>query len=586
MGVSPIRFAGKDLYQPGYYGKRNTSSAAGGGASASTMVIVGECKGGIPFNATTDYPNSLDRINFVSNTNELNSIIRDGKAYYGALFGLTPSNEPGIGSPSQVGVVRINKATKGTSTVKDVDTYDVIELSSKGYGIYTNQIRRKISNGTNEGKKISVKFENQTVEVDDLTYNLFTIQYIGAGTACTLTIDPEGNLVTSVTGGPGSEDLTVDLTAFDTVGDLVAYLQSQTVYTTVLTGDGTLDITKMDKVIIGDAVDIKTEYQARATLQAVIDWFNLSSVYLDAKKVSLAENRIPANDADYVFLTGAVEGSAPVQQDWQDAFDQILATNDISLVGVMTDDPAVHAALSAHVTFMSGLEGRNERQAIVGSGDSDTKADKRSESAALNNSLVGYCGTEIKRYDKNGDLKTWAGYYGAALLLGLASGNDVTFAFTNKPLNIIGTRETYSPPDKNDYIKSGIMIIDKSSLGGFRCVRSVTTYQSSNIIENEFSAVRTSLFIVKDHRTYVESLIGEAGDDTALETVRNRAETRLGTYVKRGYFVTDPATDDAYRNFTFVVEGDVIKMSYEGTLVLPINFMLVDHNFVVVGVNR
>lgn len=585
-GVSPVNFNGKDLYQPGYYGKRNTSALNGGGASASNLVIIGETKAGIPYNATTDYPNSKDRINYVANTTQLNSVLRDGPGYYGALFALTPSNQPGVNSPSRVGIVRINEAVQGSSTIIDVDSDNVIDLKSKDYGLYTNQIRRKISAGTNEGKKLSVKFETQTVEGDDVTYNLFTIQYVGAGSACDMTLDPVGNLVTTVTGGPGSEDLALDLTAFDTAANLVAFFESQSVYTAVLTGDGTFLVSKFDKIITGDAVDIKTIYTVRSILYAVIDWFNQSSVYLSADLSTSAENRIPANDADYVFLTGGSEGDSPVQEDWQNAIDQILAENDISLCGVMTGDSAVHAYLSSHVTFMSGTDGRNERQAIVGSELADVKAVKIAEAANINNLLVAYAGSEIQRYDKNGTLTLYDGYYYAALLLGMAAGNDVTMAFTNKQLNIIGTKEKYTSPVKDDYIKGGVIIAAESDAGGIRTVRGVTSYRGTNKIDNEFSAVRTSLFVTKDHRIYVEELVGEAGDNTALQSIKNRAENRLDTYLQRGYFVIDPQFGDAYRNFTFTVEADVVKIEYEGTLVLPVNFILVTHNFTVIGVKK
>lgn len=586
MGTSPVRFDGKDLYQPGYYGKRNTNAANSGGASASNVVIIGETKAGIPYNATTDYPNSKDRINYVSNTAELNSILRDGAGYYGALFALTPSNQPGVGAPSQVGVIRINKATKGVNTIVDVDSDNVIDLVSKDYGLYTNQIRRKISAGTNEGKKITVKFETQTVEGDDITYNLFSFQYTGAGSACSLTLDPVGNLVTTVTGGPGGEDLSVDLTSFDTVGNLVAYFNTLSVYSAVLTGDGSFLVSKLDKIIAGDSVNIKTTYTVRSILYAVIDWFNVNSVYLQASLSTSAENRIPANDTDYVFLSSGSEGATPVQGDWEDAIDEILAENDISLVGVMTGDSSVHAYLSAHCTYMSGLEGRNERQGIVGSELTDTKSQKITEAANINNSLIGYAGTEIKRYDKNGELQTWAGFYFAAMLLGMAAGNDVTFAFTNKQLNIVGTKEKYSSSTKNDYIKAGIIIASDSDQGGIRTVRSVTTYQAANKIENEFSAVRTALFITKDHRIFVESSIGEAGDSTALASLATRAEERLNVYVERGYLTVDPQYGDAFRDFVFTVDADVVSITYEGTLTLPINFVLATHNFTVIGVKK
>lgn len=585
-GVSPVNFDGRDLYQPGYYGRRNISGLSVGSATGSRLLMLGECKGGIPFNATSDFPNAEDRINWVSNTDDLNKILRDGPAYYGALFALTPTSQPGVNGAPAVGVIRINKATKSTSTVKDVDTNNVLDLKSTGYGLFTTQIRRKISNGTTKGKKISVKFEDQTIEGDNITNELFSLQYIGAGSACSLTIDPVGNLVTAVTGGPGGENLSIDLTSFDTVANLVAAINANAVYSAVLLGDGAYKVSELDKVVIGDAVSIMTAYVVKGILKAVTDWFNNSSSYISAALSSGAVRRIPANDADYVFLTGGSEGGTPVQQDWQDALDQICARVDASLIGVMTANAAVHAAVSSHVSYMSSVDGRNERQACVGAADGDSKSTKLAATQAINNALVGYAGTELKRYDKVGQLLTWGGLYKAAEILGMASGNAITFAPTNKMINAVGVKELYSNTDKNDYIKGGVMVSAPSPLGGIRVVRSVTTYQGTNLIANEWSAMRTALFITKDHRTYVEGLIGEAGDNTILESIRNRALMRLDYYVEQGWLVNDPQYGNAFRNFTFNVVGDTVRITYEGTLVVPVNFILVTHNFTVIGVKK
>lgn len=60
----------------------------------------------------------------------------------------------------------------------------------------------------------------------------FNIQYVGAGSACTLTIS--GNTFsTSVTGGPGGEDLNIDLTnaSYNSFGELIAYIDGLSAYT-------------------------------------------------------------------------------------------------------------------------------------------------------------------------------------------------------------------------------------------------------------------------------------------------------------------------------------------------------------------
>ena len=74
-----------------------------------------------------------------------------------------------------------------------------------------------------------------TTEVDAVaganirTLPALTIQYVGAGAACTMNITNTA-LTTTVTGGPGGQNLNLDLTALatDTLGELVAVIAAQT----------------------------------------------------------------------------------------------------------------------------------------------------------------------------------------------------------------------------------------------------------------------------------------------------------------------------------------------------------------------
>jgi len=586
-GVAPVRFDGKDLFIPGYYGRRDLSALDVGVATGSRFLLLGECKAGIPYTATTDYPNVLNRVNWVTNTEELKLIVRDGAAYDGALFALTPSSHPGVNGVPAVGVIRVNQATRATLTEVDIDANDCIKVDSLDYGLYTNQIRYQITAGTTTGKKLSVRFETKTVEQDDVNYEIFTLVYAGAGGTNIITIDPVGNLVCT-TAGPNvpADDVTISLATYDTAAEIVAYFNAHTsgTYTAVLTGDGTFKSIKLDKLLVGDAIDIKTIKTISAILQACIDWFNNSSAYCVADHPAVKTYREPDVMAAYEYLATGSEGAAVITSDYTTALANIAALDDASFVGVMTGDAAVHAVLSTHLTTMSESTGKNERQGCVGAALSAAKATMIAEAKAINNNLVGYFGSEIKRYNALGVLTTYAGFYGACEIMGMSAGNAINFAPTNKMINAIAINAL--PVGINDYIKAGIMVATPSSLGGIRTVRSVTTSQATNIIANEWSAMRTALYITKDHRTYVESLIGEPGDTTILESVQNRARLRLEYYVDQGWLVVDPAFGNAYRNIVFSVSGDVVTMNYEGTLVIPFNFMLVTHNFTVVGAIR
>ena len=156
MGVKAVRFNGKDLYKPGYYGKRDISALNVGAASGSRLLLIGECTGGIPYDKTVDYPNADDRVNWISDTTTLKNWIRSGKAYRGALFALNPTNEEGVNGAPAVGIIRVNKATKGTLVIEDIDTDNVLDLESVNYGLKENQIRLTVAAGTNKGKKLTL----------------------------------------------------------------------------------------------------------------------------------------------------------------------------------------------------------------------------------------------------------------------------------------------------------------------------------------------------------------------------------------------------------------------------------------------
>jgi hypothetical protein len=588
-GVEPVRFDGQDIVQPGAYSKRNTSGLDTGSASGSRLLLLAESKGGIPFNANTDYPEAGDRVNWVSNTTNLKEIIRTGsRAYDGSLAALTPSNDPGVNGAPAVGVIRINKATRSSVVVKDTESGDVTTVYSLGYGNYTKQIQHKIEAGTNTGKKATVKFEGNTYVQDDVTNELFTVLYTGAGSASLLTLDPTGNLVIANTGA-ATDDITIDLTAFEDVNAIVEALNAfknpgdQSVYTAVVIGDGAFKSAKLDKVIAGDAINPKA---AAVTLKADLEAI-ITAYVANLKEVTMSytgsNRRVPANMTSFEYLTGGSDGATPILQDWVDAL-SMAKLIDASFVLVATADAAVHAALAAHVKEMSSVTGKNERQGGCGCDLNELKATKIAAVKAINSNLMGYFASEVKRYDEFGEAVYYPGYIGMCMIAGMSAGNAITFAPTNKSLNVLAIKETLESTDIDDYIKAGAIIAQPDAqLGGHRVVRSVTTYQGTNKIDNEWSATRTILFVSKDHRAAIQSFIGKAGDNIELSAVETRARVKLDDYIDAKYFVVDSAKGNAWRNFVFTVTGDVVEIGYEGTIVLPINNILVTHNFTVIG---
>lgn len=586
-GVAPVRFDGKDLYIPGYYAKRDISKVEGGGASGSTVIIIGKSTEGIPFNATSVYPNVDERVNWITNTKEAREMLVSGEGYDAVRMALNPSNQPGINGAPLVGFIRMDLATQGSIELGNSDTPEVatLKLTSKVFGTNANQIQVKIATGTTEGKKISIKYKDNPInEQDNINYAPITISYSGAGSAVALAIDPTTALTTTVTGASG-ENLNILFSSFNTVQSLIDAINNHSSGVYLATANDpsllSLECSKLDEVTSGDSVNLKSAtYTILAQVQACIDFFNSSNYLYSDGFVSTAKRRKLKNIA-YTFLSGAVNGSTPSVANWQTAID-MCEQIDASFIQVVTSDSSIHAYLSTHISFMNG-DGKNERQGMVGSTSVNTDAEKKSSAQALNSLYMGFYGDEVKLYDENGVETVYPGYIAGALVVGMSAGNAITLPPTNKQLNIIGKKQNYSKSQLDNFIKSGVIVSNPSPLGGIRVVRSVTTYQGANIIANEWSAVRTILFITKDHRAYVQSKVGDAGDNTTLSSIESRAKERLEYYQENNFFVVDPDKGNAFRNVVVTAVGDTFNISYEATLVLPVNFILVTHNFTIIG---
>ena len=265
MGAPTRRFAGRDFVIPGAASKRNISTLDVGSASGSNLLILAVTKKGIPFSAETDYPDPNDRVNYAVNSNELKAQIGQGSDGFDAgRFALAPSNDPGVGGAPRVGMVRVNEAVKGTGAIADVDTDDVIDVSSVGYGLYVNQIQFKISAGTDSlSKKLSTKFEGEELIKDNIDNQLLTISYTGTGADAIVQLDPVGSLVIEPA-ATVPDNLSLSLATYETVQSLIDAINgfrnasAAQVYTASLVGDGSFQTKYLDKVITADAEDCKT----------------------------------------------------------------------------------------------------------------------------------------------------------------------------------------------------------------------------------------------------------------------------------------------------------------------------------------
>ena len=183
--VSSIYFNGRVTHVPGSYSEVDASGLSVVGLGAVGIVaVIGEAEGGSPYNG--DVP-----VHRITNPAKIAKTFRDGDLKEAGNMIFDPSKDPDIpAGASQVKFVKVNPATQSSKTFQDGAT-DVLTLTSKEYGKFTTQINVEIADGTNQGKAITIVFEDQTETFDDIGGDpAFTAEYTpGSLGATTMTLE-------------------------------------------------------------------------------------------------------------------------------------------------------------------------------------------------------------------------------------------------------------------------------------------------------------------------------------------------------------------------------------------------------------
>lgn len=586
MGVAEQNFEGISTNIPGVYVKSEFPPSLGSvGASSNVVTILGEAKGGVPYNETT-LPDE-QRVNYLSGVAQAIDILRGGNGLYMTEIFMRPTRDPQLNKPSQCQFIRVNPGTRASGNLKDIAPANIIDLKSLRYGALANQISRKVEAGTLTGTyKATVKFQSNTVvEKDNISLEYMDIQYVGAGSAAVMSITAT-TLTTTVTGAAG-DNLSITLADFKDLDALISYIDNQAAYTAVLKGRNDAKNETFDAVT---GVDIRTTvYTAKANVEALIQFFtNETGGELFAALTTGAVRNAITYDSTFIFMTGGSD-SAASNSDWAAAFTLLtkLPTNHVLIA---TGAPAIQAMLASHLEEMSSIEQRQNRSGGTGASLSTiTESARITEMKALNSARVEYWTTPFKRPDVlNGNQsKEFDPFYGAALGAGIRFGNAITISSTGKTVDVLSVSENYDLTAKKKYIGSGGILLVRDN-NGIVVLRNITTYQGANLILNEPSMLRTADFISLDIQAKLKLRmfsLTEAPTALQIAEIQNYIITNLlPGYVRQNLLTKDPNTGaPAFSDVQFSITGDRFDLSYTGIIPAPMNFGFVKQKFIIVG---
>ena len=496
------------------------------------------------------------------------------------------------------------------------DPVSPFALFSKAYGTQANGVQITTDANATAGIDITVAGQGNTIQALGVKYEVLKMTNNTGPASVSLTVAAG---VMTVSDTVNSQD--VDLTEIANTTDLVEAIKTAMATASPALIDDTAFAFTVLKEIPGTQLDDSATTAttggnsgiAYANIKAVFDWLNSGS-----------QPYVYAEDSDNIFTTAAIKDLTLVNAGaiWNMAnaltvgsFGTIDSTSytgvlaeiyedlDLDLVVPIVDDylgntittttipDAIFSATLAHCKAMSTI-GAEERVGLVGyqfeggdspqyttvssDGDADLlTAALMAKAAATNSPYMVVCAPRLKTFNTKGDLKFFNGTYTAAYIAGLVASFPVGEPITNKDISGIQALSTYF---KNrqvlQLIDNGVLIIERVG-AALKVVQGVTSWISDdNFNRKELSVRLVTNYVAKNCRENLKQFVGRKNSPNMLQIIKGSLVQVLRELENNEIIVGTP-TYPAYRNMTLTADGDVVRVSFECSPVLPINYILI-----------
>lgn len=265
---------------------------------------------------------------------------------------------------------------------------------------------------------------------------------------------------------------------------------------TLQTAESGLLVTNLDKVTAQSIVG--AGYTLTAALYDFLVKCNTNLPWVSFFRATGATG-LPSNVA-FTNLAGGADGSA-VQADW-DAGLRAIEDLEGNTVVPWSSDPAVHAAVLAHCTFMAG-KGQDERDCCLGVPGGTARGTSAGQLYALRLALANrnvslYCQKPVI-YDENGEELTLEPYALALMAAAADAGRVKGAGLTRKYLNVIRVEDHPGAAATNwtvkangdELIENGYALVElaKRPRAGYRILRANTSYGADT---NPFFSSKTA----------------------------------------------------------------------------------------------
>lgn len=567
-----VDFEGRQFLKPGAYSKFKLKKQGTLPVDNSTIILIGKSDGGTPYNAS-DVPEQ-DRPMVFTNPGDARSILRKGPLLDACEIAFVPSTDENLVGASRVVCLRVQPATKASLTLKSA-TINTTTLKSADYGNHTNNLAIQAVSVTHPafstvtGLIITLFKDGDTVESDPLYAPTMQLSYPSGGPAASMSVSYVSATDTFKINDGATDIVDVKLSDFGTIDELADFIRSKNALIVITVIDGALPPNLMDDIATPvNFKDPAVPFVTTATYLRQLDWLDRVSPLTDAVQIA-STLRVKMDAFSKTYLTGG-STTAPVTNNYIGAIaaaEKVEGFYQIELSG----DKDIAQLNKRSVINSCDIKNRRERTGGSGAVAADTYATRQQNAKNLGSMFYIYGASPVKFTNSQGIEVTIDPIFVPVFAAAINAGNGPSTPPTFKALNCLGNPEKYD--DVDSFIKAGCLVVQNNELTGApQIVRSVTTYQGSNLIASEFSMICTALATVKDFRIQMENkFIGGTGTTGIPALMQAEAIKLLDSYVVKGW-LTDIA-GPAYSNVQLTIQGDRVYIVKDATLVAPINFI-------------
>jgi len=487
------------------------------------------------------------------------------------------------------------------------------KLLSNAYGTQANGIQVTTDTNAIKGIDVTVAAFGNTILGQAIGYDILKVEN-NSSTGITFTVTGADLVVADGT----NTSSTIDLAGVASTTDLVERIKDAMANASPGLIDDTDFVFTVLKEVPGTQIDAGTigsianggvsDIPLTANVKAVFDWLNSGSqpyVYAEdsnnifttsaAKNLTLLTAGAIWNMA--LATTAGSRGSLD-NTAYTGVLAEIYEDLDLDLVVPIVDDylgltittsttpDSIFAKVHDHCKAMSTIKSE-ERMGLIGymftdvggafpDGDGDTLTTTLLGKAAnFNSPYIVICSPRLKTFDIKGNLKYFNGTYTAAYIAGLIASFPVGEPITNKEISGMQGLSTYF---KNrqilQLIDNGVLVIERVG-GALKVVQGVTSWISDdNFNKKEISVRLVTNYIAKNCRQNLKQFIGRKNSLQMLQIIKGSLVQVLRELENNEIIVGTP-TYPAYRNLVLTADGDTVRVSFECSPVLPINYILI-----------